>query len=184
MEATDILIEEHRIIERVLSALETQAGRLQAGSPVRPGFFLDATSFFRNFIDGCHHRKEEESFFMAMMDAGLSNQTGPIAIMIAEHEQGREYTRAMEKAARALAGGQSSARDDLTRTTLEYVALLRQHIRRENNLVFKMAEQLIPPARRKELTEEFERIEREEIGAGIHEKYHRLAEAMEKEASA
>jgi hemerythrin-like domain-containing protein len=184
MEATDILMEEHRIIERVLSALETQARRLQAGSPVRPGFFLDATSFFRNFIDGCHHRKEEESFFMAMMDAGLSNQTGPVAIMIAEHEQGREYTRAMEKAARALAGGQSSARDDLTRTTLEYVALLRQHIRRENNLLFKMAEQLIPPARQKELTEEFERIEREEIGAGIHEKYYRLAEAMEKEASA
>ena len=183
MEATDILIEEHRIIERVLSALETQALRLQAGSPVRPGFFLDATSFFRNFIDGCHHRKEEESFFMAMMDAGLSNQTGPIAIMIAEHEQGREYTRAMEKAARALAGGQASARDDLIRNTLEYVALLRQHIRRENNLVFKMAEQLIPPARQKELTEDFERIEREEIGAGIHEKYHRLAEAMEKEAS-
>lgn len=184
MEATDILIEEHRIIERVLSALETQAQRLQAGSPVRPGFFLDATSFSRNFIDGCHHRKEEESFFMAMMDAGLSNQTGPIAIMISEHEQGREYTRTMEKAGRALAGGQSSARDDLTRNTLGYVALLRQHIRRENNLLFKMAEQLIPPARQKELTVEFERIEREEIGAGIHEKYHRLAEAMEKEASA
>jgi len=184
MEVTDILIEEHRIIERVLSAVETQARRLQAGTPVRPGFFLDATSFFRNFIDGCHHRKEEESFFMAMMDAGLSNQTGPVAIMIAEHEQGREYTRAMEKAARVLAGGQASARDDLTRNALEYVALLRQHIRRENNLVFKMAEQLIPPARQKELTEEFERIEREETGAGIHEKYHRLAEAMEKEASA
>jgi hemerythrin-like domain-containing protein len=184
MEVTDILIEEHRIIERVLSAVETQARRLQAGTPVRPGFFLDATSFFRNFIDGCHHRKEEESFFMAMMDAGLSNQTGPVAIMIAEHEQGREYTRAMEKAARALAGGQASARDNLTRNALEYVALLRQHIRRENNLVFKMAEQLIPPARQKELTEEFERIEREETGAGIHEKYHRLAEAMEKEASA
>jgi len=83
-----------------------------------------------------------------------------------------------------LAGGQASARDDLTRNALEYVALLRQHIRRENNLVFKMAEQLIPPARQKELTEEFERIEREETGAGIHEKYHRLAEAMEKEASA
>jgi hemerythrin-like domain-containing protein len=184
MEAIDILMEEHRIIERALSALETQTRRLQAGSPVRPGFFLDATSFFRNFIDGCHHRKEEESFFSAMMDSGLSNQTGPIAILLAEHEQGREYNRAMEKAARALAGGQTSTPDDLTRNALDYVALLRQHIRRENNLLFKMAEQLIPPARQKELTEEFERIEREEIGAGIHEKYYRLAEAMEKEASA
>ncbi len=184
MVATDVLMEEHRIIERVLSALEKQARRLQAGSAVRLGFFQDASSFFRNFADGCHHRKEEESFFMAMVDAGLSNQTGPIAIMLAEHEQGRAYNRAMEKAARALDRGEPSARDDLTRNALEYVALLRQHIRRENEFLFPMAERLIPPLRQKELAAEFEQIEREETGAGAQERYRRLAETMEKEAAA
>jgi hemerythrin-like domain-containing protein len=184
MEATDILVAEHRIIERVLSALEKQARRLQAGSPVRPGFFQDAAAFFRNFADGCHHRKEEESLFPMMADVGLSNQTGPVAIMLAEHEQGRVYNRAMEKAARALAGGEPSARDDLVRNALEYAAMLRQHIRRENDFLFPMAARMIPPERRKELTEAFQRIEREEIGAGVHEKYHRLADTLEKEAAA
>lgn len=184
MEATDILMEEHRVIERALSALETQARRLQAGSPVRPGFFQDANTFFRNFADGCHHRKEEESLFMAMVDAGLSNQTGPIAIILAEHEQGRAYNREMEKAARGLSRDGTSARDDLARNALAYVGLLRQHVRRENEFLFPLAERMIPPLRQKELTEEFERIEREEIGAGIHDRYHRLADAMEKEATA
>jgi hemerythrin-like domain-containing protein len=184
MEATDILIAEHRIIERVLSALETQARRLQAGAPVRPEFFQDATAFFRGFTDGCHHRKEEESLFMMLADAGLSNQTGPIAIMLAEHEQGRAYNRAMEKAARALAGGEASARDDLVRRAQEYVALLRQHIRRENEFLFPMAARMIPPNRQNELMEEFRRIEREGTGPGLHGKYHRLAETMEKEAAA
>jgi len=182
MEGIDILMEEHRIIERVLSALEKQAQRLQAGSAVRLGFFQDASAFARNFADGCHHRKEEESFFMALVDSGLSNQTGPIAIMLAEHEQGRAYNREMEKATRAIARGDLSAKDDLTRNALDYVTLLRQHIRRENEFLFPLAARMIPAPRQKELAGEFERIEREETGAGIHEKYHRLAEAMEKEA--
>ncbi len=184
MEATDILVEEHRIIERVLTALETQARRAQAGSVVRPGFFQDATSFFRNFTDGCHHRKEEGPFLMAMMDAGLSDQTGPLAIMLAEHEQGRGYTRAIEKAARLLEGGEGSARDDLIRNALAYAAFLRQHIRRENEFLYPMAERLVPPREQEKLAAEFERFEREETGTAIHRKYHRLAEALEKEASA
>jgi hemerythrin-like domain-containing protein len=151
---------------------------------VRLGFFQDASAFFRNFADGCHHRKEEESFFMALADSGLSNQTGPIAIMLAEHEQGRTYNRAMEKAARAIDRGEPAAQTDLTRNALEYIGLLRQHIRRENEFLFPMAERLISPLRQKELAAEFEQIERKETGAGVHEKYHRLAEAMEKEAAA
>ena len=184
MEATDILMEEHRIIGRVLTALETQARRAQAGSAVRPDFFRNATAFFRNFADGCHHRKEEEPFLMAMMDSGLSNQTGPIAIMLAEHERGREYNRAIEKAARAIERGEIPARDDLIRNALEYAAFLRQHIRRENEFLFPMADWLIPPPAQKKLAAEFERFERDETGTGVHQKYRRLAEDLEKESAA
>ncbi len=183
MEATDILIEEHRIIERVLSALERQIRRLESGSAVRPGFFDDATAFFRNFTDGCHHRKEEESFLLALMDAGLSNQTGPLAIMLAEHERSRACNRAIEKAARALERGESAAREDLIRHALEYIALMRPHIRRENEFLFPMAGRLIPPRAQEALAAEFERFTRAETGAGILKNYRRLADAMEEEAS-
>jgi hemerythrin-like domain-containing protein len=183
MEATDILMEEHRIIERVLFALEKQADRMKTGSPVRTGFFLDAAAFIRKFADGCHHRKEEESLFMAMVDAGLSNQTGPIAIVLAEHEQGRRYVRAMEKAARAAAGDPSDDPDDIILNAQAYVSLMRQHIRRENEFLFPLAARMIPSDQQAKLSEEFERIEHEETGAGVHEKYHALAEALEKEAA-
>ncbi|MBN2084713.1 MAG: hemerythrin domain-containing protein [Anaerolineales bacterium] len=183
MEATDILIEEHRIIERVLSALESQTRRLETGSAVRPGFFQDATAFFRNFTDGCHHRKEEEAFLMAMMDTGLSNQTGPLAIMLAEHERARAYNRAIEKAAHTLERGESAARDDLIRNALDYASLARQHIRRENEFLFPTADRLIPPLAQKALAAEFERFEHAETGSGIHQKYRRLSDAMEKEAA-
>ena len=49
MQATEILSSEHRVIESVIAALDAAAQRLDAGEAVRPGFFLDATRFIRNF---------------------------------------------------------------------------------------------------------------------------------------
>jgi hemerythrin-like domain-containing protein len=183
MEATDIFIEEHRVIERVLTALEIQARRMQAGTAVRAGFFTDAAAFFRQFTDGCHQRKEEEPFLLAMMDAGLSNQTGPMSIMLAEHELCRSYNREIEKALQALERGEGSARNDLIHNALEYAGFARQHIRRENEFLFPMASRLIPVPERQKLLAEMKRYERDETGLETGQQYHRLAETLEAEAA-
>ena len=95
MEATEILMQEHRLIDRVLTTLEAGAARVDAGQPMRPGFFIEATDFVKGFADGCHHRKEEGVLFTAMVDSGLPRESGPIAVMLAEHEEGRVYTRGL-----------------------------------------------------------------------------------------
>ncbi len=77
MQATDILMEEHRVIERVLTSLERAAVKLDNGGPVRPGFFIDAAEFVKGFADGCHHKKEEGVLFTALVDAGLPREVGP-----------------------------------------------------------------------------------------------------------
>ncbi len=89
MEATEILMAEHRVIERMIASLEAGAARIDAGQSMRPGFFIEATDFIKGFADGCHHRKEEGVLFTAMVDNGLPLESGPIAVMLAEHEQGR-----------------------------------------------------------------------------------------------
>ncbi len=64
----------------------------------------------------------------------------------------------------------------------EYIELLRQHIQKEDNVLFRMAEQLLTQEDDKRLTEGFEAIEREEIGEGVHEKYHRWAHELAEHA--
>jgi hemerythrin-like domain-containing protein len=184
MQATDILMSEHRVIERVIASLETEAGKLAAGQAVRPGFFLDAADFIKGFADGCHHRKEEGVLFEAMVAAGLPKQAGPVAVMLAEHEQGRAYTCGMREAAQRLEAGDSSAGADVVRNALGYAALLRGHIQKEDGILFPMAGQVIPAAKQAQVAEDFERVEHEETGAGVHEKYLGLAEALEREAAA
>ena len=184
MQATDILMAEHEVIERVLTALETGAQKLKSGQTVRAGFFTDAADFIKGFADGCHHRKEEGVLFKALEDAGLPAKSGPIAVMLMEHEEGRAYTRGMRAAAEKMASGDAAARSDVVANAQGYVELLRQHIAKENNILFPMAGQMIPKTRHAGVVEAFEHVEHEETGAGVHEKYLALAAQLEKEAAA
>jgi hypothetical protein len=77
MKATEVLMDEHRVIERVLGALEEAASRLERGVEVDASFFLEATDFIRGFADGCHHQKEEGVLFKAMTAAGMPQDQGP-----------------------------------------------------------------------------------------------------------
>lgn len=183
MKATEVLMSEHRVIERMLASLERAATDLSEGRAVRPGFFIDAADFIKGFADGCHHVKEENVLFEAVVQAGIPREVGPVAVMLSEHEQGRAYTRGMRSAAERLAAGDFLARGDVVRNALGYVGLLRQHIQKEDGILFPMADQMIPAAQHDAVWEGFERVEHEETGEGVHEKYLALAESLEREVA-
>jgi hemerythrin-like domain-containing protein len=184
MKATEILMSEHRVIERVIAALEAAALRIETGQEVRPGFFIDAADFIKGFADGCHHKKEEGVLFKQMALAGFSTEQGPVAAMLFEHEAGRQFTRGMRKAAQRLAGGDNSAKAEVVKNALGYAQLLRQHIAKEDHVLFPLADRVIPAADHEQVVEGFEHVEHEETGEGVHEKYLALAEKLEQEVSA
>lgn len=181
MRATDILMQEHRVIERVLTVLEQAVARMESGAAVRPGLFLEAADFIKNFADGCHHHKEEGVLFTAMVNAGVPGHAGPIPVMLAEHEEARRYTQAMREAAERWEGGDDEAPVQVRRAARGYARTLRQHIAKEDGILFPLAGQAIAGNRQAEVLAEFERVEHEDVVAGTHEKYTALAERLEKE---
>jgi hemerythrin-like domain-containing protein len=183
MEPTEVLMEEHRVIERLLTNLEIAVNRLDKGDDIRAGIFVDAAEIIKGFADGCHHRKEEGVLFPAMEEAGVPNQGGPIGVMLAEHEEGRRLTRAMRQAAERVVAGDESAKGDMLENARSYVELLKQHIQKEDMVLFPLADRAILGEKRDEMVEAFEVVEREETGEGVHEKYLGMVEAFEKEAS-
>ena len=182
MRATQILMDEHRLIEHVLTALQTAANRLSQGAEMSPAFFLDAALFIENFADGCHHDKEEELLFVAMSESGIPTEGGPIGVMLSEHAQGRAFTHEMKAAAQKWEAGNSSARAAVAQNALGYVSLLRVHIHKEDNILFPMANRIIPPDRQIKINADFDRIGQADTRAGVHEKYSALAELLEKES--
>jgi hemerythrin-like domain-containing protein len=180
MSATDVLKDEHRGVERMLAIVEAAGKRLEAGGDVPADLYLSAVDFFRGFTDGCHHAKEEEKLFPALEQRGILREGGPIGVMLAEHERGRAYVRAMAEAAGRYSKGDKSAAPVLIQNGRNYVELLRQHIAKEDRVLFPMADKVLSGAEQTQLFEAFETIERERTDPGEHERYHHVLDELER----
>jgi hemerythrin-like domain-containing protein len=172
--ATEILSAEHRVIERVLAVVEKLTHR-----PVEPSLesWEKALDFMRHFADQCHHLKEEQVLFPAMEAHGIPKDGGPIGMMLLEHEEGRGYVKSMFA---ALENWQNdAAREKLISNAASYARLLKEHIEKEDEILFRMADEAIPPNEHAELLRAFEEHETKEIGQGVHEKYQAMADQLE-----
>lgn len=175
---TEILGDEHRIIERVLDAVE----KLAKGPVDALEAWKKALDFFANFADRCHHFKEEKLLFPAMEAHGIPSEEGPIGTMLTEHEEGRSYVRAMGAAISLIEAGNEAAKQSLLTSARSYCRLLRDHIQKEDDVLFHMADETISAEEQRKLAAAFAEHEAEEIGAGVHEKYLKIVRELESAA--
>lgn len=176
--ATSILRQEHDAILRMLDAAEEAARLLDLGQRVAPETLAGLLEFFRLFADRCHHGKEEDLLFPLLEKKGLPRDGGPIGVMLAEHDQGRALIRQMAEAADAYGSSATPAGRSWAAAARSYAALLREHINKENNVLFVMAENLLSATEQSELARAFEKAEEEKMGAGTHERLHALMEKL------
>lgn len=178
MEATELLMSEHRVIEKVLDALDVALEKISVGRIVRPEFFPDTVDFIRHFADEYHHRKEEAVLFNAMVAARLPRDAGPIALMIYEHERSRKFTNAMNEAAVAWIGGDKTAYKRVIQFGEYYVNLLRQHIAKEDRIVFNLAEKVLSGDQKSQIYEDFLKIDKDPLEVAVNSRYRALAETL------
>ncbi|HWR15916.1 MAG TPA: hemerythrin domain-containing protein [Terriglobales bacterium] len=161
---TQILRDEHDVILRGLEILESYAEKMKDGENASPDSLEKLIEFFRLYADKTHHGKEEALLFPAMVARGFSYESGPIHCMISDHEQNRVLTRQMVEAIAAMRSGVQSANMRFAEAAERYVNGLREHIQKENLVLFNMAEQVLPPAEEPEMMAKFEHVDRNEIG--------------------
>jgi hemerythrin-like domain-containing protein len=175
MKPTEILMEEHRVIEQVLATLERMADLAETQGTLNPDHARDAVEFFRNFADRCHHGKEETHLFTMMEARGFPREGGPTGVMLHEHEQGRAHVRNMAEMIAAAATGEEGALQRWAQHARAYIGLLSQHIQKEDHCLFAMADQTLTAEDQTELAERFEHVEHEHMGLGTHERYLKIA---------
>ncbi|MBI4880786.1 MAG: hemerythrin domain-containing protein [Planctomycetes bacterium] len=132
---------EHRVIERVLRASARAAGSIEKGGAPDAVLLGRAVQFMRGYTDGVHHQKEERVLFPAMEAAGVPRAGGPIGVMFTEHEMGRRHVAALESALRGPMGRE--AMRALAALLRDYVTLLENHIGKEDNVLYPMAERVL-----------------------------------------
>lgn len=182
---TQILRQEHEAITKMLDASERAAAQLEQGKAIRPELLEGIAEFFELFCDKCHHGKEEELFFPALAKKGLPVEGGPIGVMLGEHDEGRALAGRMKRLTVRYRAGETDAGRAWAATAREYAQLLRQHILKENTVLFPMAEGLLSPAEEDAIAERFEQLEDEKMGRGTHERLHqRMAEILKEVTAA
>jgi hemerythrin-like domain-containing protein/Uri superfamily endonuclease len=178
-QATEVLMSEHRGIERMLAAMERNLGKLESGDTSAVRLFEQAVDFLRVFADHCHHHKEEQQLFPALAAHGIPVEGGPVGVMLHEHEVGRGHIREMAIALAGAKAGDPASLHDLTTAARAYIDLLRDHIAKEDNVLFRMADRALGPDEQQRLVAEFDRIEAEEMGPGVHERYHAMLDELD-----
>lgn len=178
MTATETLRREHDTILRMLDATEEVVRQLDAGLAVEPRILDGLLEFFRLFADQCHHGKEEDLLFPKLQEKGMPREMGPIGVMLHEHEQGRALVRQMTEAAADYGKSDASAAARWSAAAFGYATLLREHIFKENNILFVMAERMLTADEQQALFLLFEQVETQKMGAGTHERLHALMDEL------
>ncbi len=171
----ELLKAEHHVIHVVLCAMEKVSAQLAAGRSVGRDFWHRVVDFVQNFIDGCHHQKEEEVLFPLLLGRARSERVGPIVAMKHEHVEGRALKDSLCHAANG------SDPDKLCAAAETYILLLREHMAAEEQGLFEM-DRRITAGRAERMRNEFRRVDRETLGAGGYDGYLELAREICRQA--
>jgi len=179
---TRVLSDEHQLILRMIALVECNTALMEQGKFRDWQFFLDAVDFIRNYADRFHHAKEEDVLFVALVDNGMPEKQSPIEAMHMEHDQGRAFVRALEAAAEKALAGEPGQLPVIAENAKGYAALLREHIDKEDNILYPLAERVLPETIRSDMVQAYGRAEAKT--PGLEEKYRRLVEKYERQAAA
>lgn len=177
---TQTLVREHLLILRMVAVLEHNARLTQEGRYGDYPFYLEAVDFIRNYADRFHHAKEEDVLFHALVENGMPKANSPVAAMLVEHDQGRAFVGKMEEAALAALSGKGGRDGVIAENALGYAGLLKEHILKEDDILYPLAERVIPEKMRDEIIEGYDKAEARTT-ADFAERYKRVVERREAE---
>jgi hemerythrin-like domain-containing protein len=178
MKATDQLRDEHKGVLLMLAILGNVSAKLELEGSLNKGHLEGMLDFFSVFVDKCHHGKEEGLLFPAYEAAGIPNKYGPIGVMLAEHAEARGYVKNMAEAFNAFKMKEKLSGARIIEYAGKYSALLKQHIEKEDTVLYPMGDARLSEAKNKELLTGFDKIENERIGSGRHEKFHAMIDKL------
>lgn len=144
MDPIEILMSEHRAIERVLDALVAFSEDVERSAATDKDELRRFVTFLREFADTGHHGKEEDILFQAMVEGGFPAEDGPIGAMLRDHDEGRGLVGILDERARQAGEWSEADRRQINDASRGFADLLRSHIEKEDEILYPMARDHLP----------------------------------------
>lgn len=168
--SVSILAAEHEVILQTLSCLKEIINVTKKENNIPLDHAKQVLEILRLFADKCHHSKEEDILFPALEEH--YPDFGPTAVMRSEHVQGRALISEM---ADALTTNDPTS---FSNSSLNYVALLESHIEKENEILFRIAQDVLSDEEDKIILEKYRLLEHKGMGNGTHERLLNIANTL------
>lgn len=172
-----MLIDEHVYILKVVAALGVIGSTIENEDTIDAPLFARIIDFMREFADRCHHAKEEDLLFPAMVAMGVPETGCPIGGLLAEHTRGRTLIAQLEQGVEQFAADPQAGKRLIGQAIVGITALYPNHIWKEDDMVFPMAEKLFDAGQLDHLLDDFEAVERNKSAA--HSSHIQFANDLE-----
>jgi len=168
----DLLMDEHKNILLAIDGLLDQAAKDEKTGHISADFYRAGIDFIRNYADRFHHAKEEDILFIELNKDSVKMHCNPTKQMLYEHDLGRQHVKELATGvkendlAKVLAGARG------------YGELLKDHIYKEDNILYPLADEALSDGAKDEMLAKFEKIAREYSGA--NKKYELFLSGLNK----
>src|SRR5512142_3112178 len=157
MRPTRILSKDQELVTRFLAVLGRGLVIASRSKTARPGFFIYASNFIREYLEG-EYFKKEDVLLQALEECGFPEDSGPVGGMRAEHAKSQQISKILAEAARAWQAGDDSGRAEAIYSTSEYTGVMHHHFEQLRNLINPLLEQTITPEGELKIAEALNRI--------------------------
>lgn len=176
---THTLKHEHRIIEQALRGLEGICTRLEMGEEVSLEALNQLLDFVQIYADRFHHEKEEMYLFPALQESGMQVEGGPLGFLKQEHHTERQLLIDLGVALTDYRHGNENARLRIIAIARNYSHHLLSHMRREDAILFMLAEEVLDETAKTSINYAFAKAENS-FGDKTVDHYEEIAAALEK----
>jgi hemerythrin-like domain-containing protein len=152
MKSTKFLMQEHKLILRALDVLDNMAAWAEKNGAVDEVDIGNILDFLRWFADAHHQAKEDTILFPALKRAAAAQQR-PVEHMMLEHERERALMEQIEAAIRL------AKLPEFLSCVNKLSSTLRNHIYKEDDILFEFAKAALSPAVDDAVTAQLETFE-------------------------
>jgi hemerythrin-like domain-containing protein len=140
----EILLDEHRNIGKLLLVLEQELDVFDHNESPDYEILRAVIEYFQDYPEGYHHPKEDLVFAkLKLRDAAAAKRVGD---MEAEHQTETKRLQRFAQVVEGILAGREYPRQDFHNLVREFIEYQRQHMHKEEQLLFPAALKALQPA--------------------------------------
>ena len=177
MTLTENLISEHKDIIELLGIMNKIADNIESKNVFYTSDIEDIIEFLDFFIDKSHHSKEE-IFYQELSLQEIDRENVPVSVMLYEHVLTRKYMNDIKSCIENCKVGNNFSVELLAESLVNYIRLINNHISKEENIIFPLANKVLSDEKQNELYQKFKEVETEIEVHGFQEHFQKLLKKL------